>query len=211
MQQGKRFYLTVLALLGWVALIGQLYLIIVNRKIPLAETIIEYFSYFTVLTNMLTAVCATVLLLHPSGKWGRFFSRASTLAALAVYITIVGLVYNLILRFLWAPQGFQRIVDELLHSVNPVLFIIYWFVYASKEGLVWKQIQSWQLYPLAYVVYILIRGALSGFYPYPFLDVAKLGYPKAALNGVVLIILFVAMSSAFMAIGRYVSGKRKPG
>ncbi|MFZ5976285.1 MULTISPECIES: Pr6Pr family membrane protein [unclassified Hydrotalea] len=34
---------------------------------------------------------------------------------------------------------------------------------------------GWLIYPLLYLVYILIRGSFSGFYPYPFVNVLQIG------------------------------------
>ncbi len=59
------YLLAILALFGWFALLSQFYLIIEGRVVPVPETIIRYFSFFTILTNLLVAVCATVLLLKP--------------------------------------------------------------------------------------------------------------------------------------------------
>ena len=123
----QKTFLIILAVCGWFALIAQFYLIMVNRVASIPETIIRYFSFFTILTNLIVAVCCTVILLKPSSSTGKFFSRPTILTAIVVYITVVGIVYNTVLRFLWNPQGLQLIVDELLHSVIPLLFIILWF------------------------------------------------------------------------------------
>jgi hypothetical protein len=41
--------------------------------------------------------------------------------------------------------------------------------------------------PLGYAVYSLIHGAVTGFYPYPFINVGELGYDKMFLNMGVLV------------------------
>ncbi|MEO6851234.1 MAG: Pr6Pr family membrane protein, partial [Mucilaginibacter sp.] len=173
----KRIFLLFLAVLGWIALIGQFYLIIINRETSVAEAVVRYFTFFTILTNLLIAVCTIVLVIKPASYWGKFFSRPSTLTAIAVSITIVGAVYNIILRSLWKPQGFQRLVDELLHLVIPVLFIIFWVVFVPKGLLKWRNILLWMVYPLVYLLIVIVRGMFSGYYPYPFLDINTFGYP----------------------------------
>ncbi len=120
-------FLVIGAIIGWIAVLSQFYLIIVNRVASVPETIIRFFSFFTILTNTFVAVCFTVLLLGQKTNWGKFFSAPKTLTAITVYISIVGIVYNLILREIWDPKGLQLFVDELLHSVIPVFFILYWF------------------------------------------------------------------------------------
>jgi hypothetical protein len=189
-----------LVIAGWFALVAQFYLIIVNRVASVVETVIRYFSFFTILTNLLVAACCTILLLIPSSRVGRFFSRATTLTAIAVYISVVAIIYNTILRFLWKPEGLQLMVDELLHSVIPVLFVAMWFAFTNKATLKWKNIFPWLLYPLAYIVCILLRGALSGFYPYPFINVRELGYSKVLVNCIGVLFVFLFLSLLFIAI-----------
>ncbi len=58
------------------------------------------------------------------------------------------------------------------------------------------------LYPLAWLVFTLVRGPISDFYPYPFLDVRVLGYPAVLLNCVVVAVLFVALAAAAAAFDR---------
>jgi len=204
-----KIYLSVIALLGWFALIAQF---CINMNSGLAdgpELLIRFFTFFTVTTNILVAVLATVLLLRPASAWGMFFSRQSTAAAVSVYIVVVGLIYNLILRALWHPEGLQRVVDELLHLVIPVLFLLYWLMFVRKDELRWGNMWGWLVYPLVYIVLVMIRGAFSGFYPYPFLDVLKIGYPQTFLNCLGVTVVFVVLSLLFIAIGKWMAKVQK--
>lgn len=200
-------YLLLIFLLGWFALISQFYLILQNSENSVAENIIRYFSFFTILTNIMLAVCATVLLLKPKSKWGNFFSRPSTLTALTVYITIVGVAYNTILRFLWQPQGLQWITDELLHLIIPVLFILLWCLYVAKSQLEYKQAFTWLIFPIIYIIYTAIRGAITDYYPYPFTDVTQLGYGRVGLNSLGLFAAFLGLSLFLIAVGKTIGRK----
>jgi hypothetical protein len=207
--KARQFFLAAGSLLGWVAVILQFYLILKNREASVPETIIRYFSFFTVLTNLLATLCFSFLLLSPHSAFGNFFSRTTTLSAIAVYMCIVGIIYNLILRFLWNPQGLQRIADELLHVVNPVWFLLFWIIQVSKSALRWKHAFIWLIYPVLYVAFILFRGAFSGFYPYPFSNVHQLGYPHVLLNCTKTILAFFVVSLLFVWIGKRM-GRRAP-
>jgi hypothetical protein len=59
----------------------------------------------------------------------------------------------------------------------PLLFVLGWLIYLPKARLPWKALLSWLGYPLAYLVFVLLGGALTQRYPYYFVDVTKLGYP----------------------------------
>ena len=188
-----RIYLAVLALLAWFALAAQLYIIIRYRSSSIGATVVQYFSYYTILTNILVAwVCSRLFLKRQDTS-----SQKRTLTAILVYIMTVGLTYNIMLRPLWKPQGLQLMADNLLHTFIPLLYLLFWMLYVMKHRLEWKDILPWLLYPLVYLIYIMIRGAVSGVYPYPFIDVSRLGYLSAILNsvGVTVVILFFAVIS----------------
>jgi len=201
-QNLERFYLAAMVIIGWFALATQFYINMTSGISGIRELMVRYFSYFTIQTNILVAVCFTTLLLKPQSKWGRFFSRQQTLSAITVYIVIVGLIYNTILRFLWEPEGLQKIVDELLHSVIPLLVLFYWFVFTAKDRLQWKNVLPWLIYPFAYIVYVLIRGSISGFYPYPFINTQRLGLDKVLVNSVGIAFVFICMSLLLVMIAK---------
>jgi hypothetical protein len=196
-----RIYIAIGAIIGWFAIILQLYLLIENRKLSLPGTIVQFFSYFTILTNILVALYFTVLLLKNRKEEGRFTNPKAT-TAITIYITIVGIVYNLVLRFLWDPQGWQLVADELLHTVIPLLFLLYWFLFVKRRNLQWKDAFLWLIYPFVYLLYVFSRGAITGLYPYPFIDVPALGYNRVILNCGILFLAFFWLSLLFIAIGR---------
>ncbi|HRE50515.1 MAG TPA: Pr6Pr family membrane protein [Flavitalea sp.] len=198
------------ALIGWFAVILQLWLIIVNRVVSIPETVLRFFSYFTILSNILAAICYTCALSGRAVPFTRFFTKPATLTAITVYISVVGIVYNIILRSLWDPVGWQQLADELLHSLSPLLFIVYWLVFIPKRTLRWSDVFSWLLFPLVYLIWSIIHGRLNGFYPYPFIDAATIGYPKLMLNSLILLIAFLGLSLLFVGIGRLMSRAARP-
>ena len=62
--------------------------------------------------------------------------------------------------------------------------------------------RGWLVYPLGYAVYSLIHGAVTGFYPYPFINVGELGYDKMFLNMGVLVLVFLGLGLALIGIDR---------
>jgi hypothetical protein len=82
------------------------------------------------------------------------------------------------------------------------MFILYWFLFVKRRDLHWKDAFLWLLYPFTYLVFVLFRGAMSGLYPYPFIDVSALGYNQVLLNCGILFLVFLFFSFLFIAIGR---------
>lgn len=197
--------MTVIAITAWFALALQLYLML-NRapSIGLSTTnaVINFFSYFTILSNLLVAKSLTSSLLLPSSLLGNFFSKVSVQSSIAVYIFIVGLVYNLVLRSLWNPEGWQLLADNLLHVAVPLLYVLFWLIFTPKKVLRWKNIFPWLIFPAVYLVYSLLRGAATGWYPYPFINADKLGYGKTAVNSLLVLVAIIVVGTGVIAYNR---------
>jgi hypothetical protein len=130
-------------------------------------------------------------------------------AAAVLYIAIVGIVYGLVLRSLWHPQGWQLLADVIRHDVMPIVYPVYWLVFVPKGSLRWADAVRWLGFPAVYLVFSLVRGALTGFYPYPFLDVKVQGYPHLAFNAAVLLFVFLGLGLALVAVDRF-AGRYRP-
>jgi len=197
-----------LAAVGWFAVITQYVLMIENRVTPVVETSIRFLSFFTILTNSLVALYFTSILFQ-KGKLIHYASKPGVLTAITTYITIVGLVYQLVLRGIWEPKGLQKVVDELLHSFIPLAVVLFWVLYERKNEVPYAMIPKWLLYPFLYLLYVLSRGHFSGFYPYPFVNVSELGMQKVLFNSLLLLVVFVLVSALFVFMGKTITVKQK--
>jgi len=196
-----RALLLLVAILGWLGLVLQL---VVSARLastaghsPFAG-VLDALCYFTVLTNLLTAIVATA---GVSGGW-RLLESYGTRAATAVYIFVVGLIYSLLLRALWAPSGLHKVADAILHDLVPLAYTIWWLGYAPKGGLRWAQPLRWLGYPLAYLAFSVVLGLLTGRYLYPFVDLGVLGIATLLRNAALLALLFWILGLAAVGIDR---------
>lgn len=206
----QRRLITLAALLGWAGLSIQLYLIFFARwsiGASLLGGLVSFFSYFTVVTNTLVAVVLTCAVTRRESAARRWFLQPWVSSAIAVSIVVVGLAYNLLLRHLWHPEGWQFIADELLHDVMPMLFLVYWWRCVPKGTLRVRHLPLWLTYPLLYFAYALLRGHSLGAYPYPFIDVATLGYPQVFVNAGGILTGFVLVALALIGLDRW-QGRR---
>ncbi|WP_027036977.1 Pr6Pr family membrane protein [Mesorhizobium ciceri] len=164
----------------------------------LLGSIIFVFSFFTILTNI-GAVLVHTSLLSPSGyAWLPAFAGPRMRAGVAVSIALVFIVYATVLARLWQPQGLFLLCDVLLHYVTPVLFVLWWLIAGADGRTRWSDISWWVIYPIAYLVYALVRAPFAGEVPYPFLDIAKNGATSvvisaAAITGLFLVLCVVAV------------------
>ena len=181
----KIIFGTIVSFLTWFSIVFQFYLT--------TGSIANLFSYFTILCNLLVALSLSFSIFLPKTKIGIYFSSISGQTAIALYIFIVALVYNSVLRGLLLLEGWQILVDNMLHVVIPILYLLYWFFFVPKAYLNWKNGMYWTLFPFLYLIYSLIRGAIVQWYPYPFLNAAKYGYEQVIFNvGIMLLVFFSA-------------------
>jgi hypothetical protein len=199
----QQLYRMVAVALGWFALILQ-YVLIVRYRTDgdLIAAAIRFSSYFTLLSNLLVALAMTLPWLAPESRLGRFFLEPSVRTAIAGYIIIVALIYHFILRQLWNPQGWQLVADTIEHEVAPALYVLDWLLFVPKGYLKFRSALVSIAFPMAYKAYSLIQGALTEFYPYPFLDVSKLGYERVLINMTGLFVVFAGLGLLLIAIGR---------
>jgi hypothetical protein len=206
----RRRFVAVAALLGWFGLAIQLYLILYSRwslEASLIGGVVSFFSYFTVLTNTLVATVLTCEWTSRESAARRFFLKPWVSSAIAVSITVVGLAYSVLLRHLWHPQGWQFLADELMHDITPLLFLTYWWVCVPKGTLRLRHIGLWVIYPLVYFAYVLWRGHVLAVYPYPFIDVEKLGYPQVFVNAGGLLAGFILIALVLIGLDQWL-GRR---
>jgi len=213
----------VAAALGWFAIALQYSMFASTRSGPeLIPFTINFFSYFTIISNILIALAMTLPWLAPKSRLGAWFIQPSVRTALAGYIIVVGLVYHLMLRGLFHPQGWRLACQIILHYVTPTLFVVDWLLFVPKRDLTWRVAFGGLVLPVLYVAWTLLHGAFAGFYPYPFINVLRLGYEQVLLNITGLIAAFMFLMLALVGVGRLLSAaaarnrsgnepQRKPG
>lgn len=194
------------ALVAWFGVLLQLVLSLQlarSQGLSNADGWIAYLGYFTVLTNLLVALSLSVPLLWPHSAAGRWFQRPGVATAVAVNIAIVGITYHLLLRDIWNPQGLQWVADVTLHTAVPLLGVLHWWIAVPPARMAWTAPLGWAGFPLAYLVYALLRGVWLQHYPYPFIDVTQLGYAHTLWNALGLLIAFLLLATGFVAVARW--------
>ncbi len=200
-----RTYLAVAGGLAWAGVLVQLAVSIGTMDVgglSLPEILWRLTGYFTILTNIVVATSYTARVVAPASALGRFFARTAVDSAVLAAITLVGAVYVLILQRLWEPKGAQLLADVLLHYVTPLGYIGYWVFLQPRGALQWRFVPLWLLYPCGYLAYAIARGALDGWYAYPFINVAAIGYGRTFANALGLIVIFSIVGLLIVALDK---------
>src|SRR5258707_635126 len=97
----ERPALIIIALISWLGVLLQYYVLWekpVLSEMNAVQLTLLFLDYFTILTNLIVAISTTISLLASNTVLGRFFSGTSVRSAVALYITLVGIIFNVVLR-----------------------------------------------------------------------------------------------------------------
>ncbi|KQY84571.1 Pr6Pr family membrane protein [Brevundimonas sp. Root1423] len=189
---------------GWFGLALQYWLLTATghslADIP-ARTL-NYFSYFTILTNLLVALILTLPVVAPASRAGRWALQPSVRARATMYLVVVGLGYHLLLSASSTLQGLAAFGNIIVHYVMPVAILLDWLLFTPRGGLRWTDPFRWLRYPLIYFAWTVIHGYAAGWWPYWFLNLPQLGPVRSALAVAALLIALLIAGFAFVAIDR---------
>jgi hypothetical protein len=184
-----RAWHALVALLALIGLLIEYRYTLANHPGSIGRATLIYFSFFTILGNILVMVMAAGF-----ARGGRRVLGPSLRAATTLYIVVVAVVFWTLLAGIVKPTGIAWWGNMLAHGIVPAAWTIGWLAFGRHGGIRATSPPLWLIYPLAYAGWTFLHGALSGWYPYPFIDVAKRGAGP------------VAITSAWMALGFLVLG-----
>lgn len=161
--------------------------------------LVDTLSYFTMWSNIVVALSATLLALAPQTVTPA--RRALRLSGLLM-ITITAIVYALILAPDDVVVGWSRITNPLQHLLVPGVTLLVWLIWGPRGWFTARTVAASLLIPLAWVAWMLGRGAVIDAYPYGFVNVATLGYPRVALTLLVILAFALLVAAAFRLVDR---------
>lgn len=169
------------ALLGLSAIVTELAVLIERDRLVPAN----FFSFFTIESNLFAVVIlilsALALARGKQGKLMAMLRGASTL-----YMIVVGVVFSLLLAGLDVELTAVPWDNTVLHYIMPVVVALDWLLDVPRVRIAFRQALIWVVFPVAYVIYSLIRGHFVDWYPYPFLNASEHGYTSVMITSVML-------------------------
>jgi hypothetical protein len=167
----------------------------------------RFFAYFTIQSNLIgVAAFAWVL-----ANGDRPRSRALELfrGAAAAYLAVTFVVFLLLLSEADVGLGASW-VDFVLHKLFPIVVVADWFVDPPQVPLTVRDALIWLVYPIAWIAFTVVRGALDGWYPYPFLDPVNGGYASVAITVVAITVGFLAFAALLVWLSNARGGRPEP-
>lgn len=196
-----RFLSAVIAAIAWVGLSVQFAATFASLGSVVA-TLWAMLLYFTIIANIAVAIVFTA-----AASGHARLASPFVLAGVTITMLLVGIVYNTLLQGLVELSGGAQLANLLNHIVTPITVSLFWLFIAKKGHLAWRNPFQWALLPLLYFVYGIARGEAEGKYPYPFMNLARLGWSQTLFNALALAICFLAVGFGMVWLDRLFARK----
>lgn len=196
--RAARIFHTLTAAVGLLAIVVQLVLVFVGSKVLISEPLGlgprlgQFFGYFTIQSNLLAAFTALSLALRPD-RDGPVWRVVRIDAVIGM--TVTGLVHWFLLRPLLHLEGLAWATDKLLHVVAPLLIVVGWLVFGPRPRLTLRVLGLALIWPILWLVVILLQAQATGWYPYPFLNLGVRGGAAVAATCLGVTVLFLVLEA----------------
>ena len=166
---------------------------------------INFVSYFTIQSNVIGIAVFLVGALRwrgPATPGWELVRGASALNLTVTYVVFALLISNtdVDVALPW--------VNTVVHTVFPLAVIADWLIDPPASPITWARSLWWLAYPLLWLAYTMVRGALATWYPYPFLDPANGGYGSVALYVVGILAFGLVVMAALRVVGNALRERR---
>lgn len=209
-QLAARLWFGAIAIIVAIALIIQIVLIFTGGQDvnsgstgqgeSLGTRFVRLFSFFTIQSNLFVLGTSIVLafnILKDGPVW-----RVLRLDAL-LGIIITGLVYDTVLAQLVHPTGWALAATIGFHYISPWATLVGWLLFGPRPRMSWGTCLAAFLWPVLWLVYTFINGAVTGWYPYPFLNVTLIGYADSIRNCLIVLAIGVVIAVVLTLLDKW--------
>lgn len=192
-------------------------LLLHSQLIPRGRIRAGMFCFYTNLSNLLLTVYELLLFcagFAPDGRLWAVLTDVRLSCAMALCIWVTHLIYQFVLVPYEKRKGLKfadfggNFGNICVHYVTPLLAVAQWLFLADKTGLSLLCAVWWLALPLLYAAFALLRasggkpiGHTGLLYPYPFLDLKRLGWGGLLRNTAVLLVLFFLLGCVLVGLG----------
>jgi len=194
-QNGLLMFRIILCSISWASVL----IMLVPSLIALEFVL---FSFYTVQTNLMVVIWISLALLYTQRAEKPFILGSIVRGGITVYISITFLIFVTLLQpFYFPTDPISITVNILAHYLVPILFILDWVITETNNTYENVYALYWLTYPIIYLVYSLIQGLITDFYPYYFIDLSMIG-PFVFLFGALLALVFYAVGRLYIFLNR---------
>jgi len=163
---------------------------------------LDFISYFTILSNIVVVIVATLLWLHPERRGGIF--RVLRMDSL-IMITVTGLIFAIVLAPEASVVGWQYVSNTCLHYITPTLTVLVFLLIGPRGLFRLQTVLLALIIPFIWLGYTLVRGSIIDSYPYGFIDVVAHGYGTVTINLIGVVIFGIVLGLIFLGLDKLLS------
>ena len=163
------------------------------------DRVIDFFSYFTNLSNILAATVMTML---ARGTFRDTPRNRVIRADSLVMMSVTGILYWYLLAADADLQGLEHITNFTQHTMTPITTAVLWMAFGPRGWMKWTTAFAALVLPMAWLGYTILRGVVFGVYPYPFFNAEQYGWGAVASTAVQIIVFGVILGLFFWALDR---------
>ena len=123
-------------------------------------------------------------------------------------MSITGIVFTLLLANTDVDTAIPW-VNSVVHELMPLVMLADWLITPPATRLRLRHGLLWRSFPLVWIVYTIIRGAIVNLYPYPFLNPANGGYASVAVYCVVILIAMLVVGALAVVLANAAGSGRR--
>jgi len=168
--------------------------------------IFDFFTYFTIWSNILVAVIMWMLVANPrrNGKVFRVL-RLDTI----LMISVTGIIYQGLLASGAKNVGLEVVTNFFEHQLTPIVVVVVWLLVGPRRQFTWLDIPLALILPIVWAIFALVRGTVIQAYPYGFLDIGKHGLGTVIVTVIAIAIFGVIISVIYLGLDRLLSLKKR--
>lgn len=169
-----------------------------------AVTAMAQLEFFTNLSNVLVLIFATQLVV--ARDWTQTWHVLRLSGTTCIMIT--GVVYNLLLGG-HGTTAIGQYNNVIVHIVVPILTPLLWLVFGPRET-TWRRVLLAMVLPVAWLTVTMVRGAVTGWYPYYFLDPFGMGATGVVRHILAILAFYFVVTLGMWAVDRLSVGRGGP-
>ncbi|WP_241979276.1 Pr6Pr family membrane protein [Cryobacterium sinapicolor] len=168
----------------------------------------NFFGFFTMQSNIIWLVVMAITGVGVLRGKKQSDLLPLTRGCATAYMILVGAIYNVLLA---GQEGGVALewANNVVHIILPIYAVLDWILFADRPPLAWKRLWVSLIYPMVWVVVVLIRGATDGWVPYPFLN-SDTGYGSVFAYVIGIAVLTVVTAAVVWGLSRMQRVKLAP-
>lgn len=162
---------------------------------------VNYFSFFTNQSNILAASIFVYGAYHAVARDRTAPGLDMLRGASVVYMAITFLVVQLLLKGMEEDLAVPLPwVNYVVHELMPFAVVVDWLLDPPDQRIGYRKALLWLAFPLVWLTYTLIRGGITEWFPYPFVNFDKhsWGHVISSCASVLAGFVVVAFVTAFV-------------